>query len=50
MISIAHDAEAIAARGISLPSFPGITDAEQDRVADALAEALRTAYASSSVG
>ncbi len=36
-------AEAIAARGISLPSFPGITDAEQDRVADALAEALRAA-------
>lgn len=36
-------AEAIAARGISLPSFPGITDAEQDRVADALAEALGTA-------
>jgi perosamine synthetase len=33
-------AEAIAARGISLPSFPGLTDAEQDRVAEALADAL----------
>jgi perosamine synthetase len=32
-------AEAIAARGISLPSFPGLTDAEQDHVAEALAEA-----------
>ncbi len=34
-------AEGIAARGMSLPSFPGLTDAEQDRVAEALAEALR---------
>ena len=33
-------AEAIAARGVSLPSFPSLTEAEQDRVADALGEAL----------
>ena len=33
-------AETIAARGLSLPSFPGLTDAEQDRVADALGAAL----------
>lgn len=33
-------AEAIAARGISLPSFPGLTDGEQARVAEALAAAL----------
>ncbi len=34
-------AEAIAARGLSLPSFPALTDTEQDRVTDALAQALR---------
>lgn len=33
-------AEAIAARGISLPSFPTITEAELDRTAAALAAAL----------
>ena len=36
-------AEGIAARGISLPSFPGLTGMEQDRVAEALAEALASA-------
>jgi perosamine synthetase len=34
-------AEDIAARGISLPSFPAMTDHEQDRVAGALEAALR---------
>jgi perosamine synthetase len=33
-------AEAISARGISLPSFPTLTDAEMARVADVLASAL----------
>jgi perosamine synthetase len=33
-------AEAIAARGISLPSFPSLTDGEINRVADALGTAL----------
>lgn len=33
--------EDISARGISLPSYPSLTDAEQDRVAEALAAALR---------
>ena len=33
--------EGIAARGLSLPSFPTLTDAELDRVADALGTALR---------
>ena len=36
-------AEAVAARGLSLPSFPGLSDSEQDRVADTLVEALRAA-------
>ena len=35
-------AEDIAARGLSLPSFPALTDDEIQRVCDALREALRT--------
>ena len=35
-------AEAIAARGISLPSYPGLTGRDVERVATALMEALRT--------
>jgi perosamine synthetase len=34
-------AEDIAARGLSLPSYPTLEDADLDRVADALGEALR---------
>jgi perosamine synthetase len=34
-------AESIAARGLSLPSYPTLADAELDRVADALGAALR---------
>jgi perosamine synthetase len=34
-------AEGIAARGISLPSYPTLEDADLDRVADALGSALR---------
>jgi perosamine synthetase len=37
-------AEAIAARGISLPSFPSLTDGEVNRVADALGAALATQH------
>jgi perosamine synthetase len=35
--------EDIAARGISLPSFPALTDAEVDRVCEALSHALESA-------
>ena len=34
-------AESIAARGLSLPSYPMLEDADLDRVADALGAALR---------
>jgi len=34
-------AESIAARGLSLPSYPTLADADVDRVADALGDALR---------
>jgi perosamine synthetase len=33
--------EGIAARGLSLPSYPTLADADLDRVADALGAALR---------
>lgn len=35
--------EAIAARGISLPSWPGLTDADIDRVSEELLNAIRAA-------